>query len=141
MQYVVIDDGIIRKCWNYWCFTASRVYISAYSVITFSGADNHFNLPFTISAALVKVEGNTGLESKCYVQPFHPIRYCSLIIFSKKHKCFMDSNSFWRFRQKSDWFTDSELYNQITYLLKQHCIHDVNVDVINIRKCQLKPVT
>lgn len=84
VQYVVINDGIIRKCWNYWCFTASRVYISAYSVITFSGADNHFNLPFTISAALVKVEGNTGLESKCYVQPFHPIRYCSLIIFSKK---------------------------------------------------------
>lgn len=52
----------------------------------------------------------------------------------------MDSNSVWRFRQKSDWFT-AQLYNQITHLLKQHRIHDVNVDLINIRRCQLKPVT
>ncbi len=32
----------------------------------------------------------------------------------------MDPVSFWRFRQKSDWF-NAELYNYITDLLKQHC--------------------
>lgn len=113
--------------------------VSSHSVITFPGADNISDLSFTISE-VIKVERNTGFGKLVLYPALLSTQILQLITFSKRNKRFMDSNSVWRFRQRSDWFS-AELYSQITHLLNQHCIHDVYFDVINIRRCQLEPMT